>query len=373
MIDTFKPFIQAQWEKEGFEKLMPIQTEVFPLLRAGKDVLATSPTGSGKTLAYLLPVLDQLETDTVDLQVVMLASSHELAMQIFETVQTYKQGSDIRVQALIGGANIKRQIEKLKKKPHIVVGTPGRMMQLIDQKKLKMHKVKTIILDEADQLFVPEHDMEIARIIESTPKETQVACFSATLTEHAKQEARDFIPEAVEVTINRKDAETPVVRHSYMLTERREKNDTLRKLAHAEKVPMLAFMQDITDLTNFYEKLDYRGLNVLMLHSDVDKTKRQKAIQAFRRGELDLLLATDVASRGLDVEGLKVVVELDVPRTVDQYIHRAGRTGRLGSVGGDVISIVTARELEDLKRLTKAMDVPLYEEELIRGKRVLKK
>lgn len=372
MIDTLKLFLQEQWNKEGYVKLTPVQAEVMPHLLAGKDVLAASPTGSGKTLSYLLPVLNQLNEDTLDLQVVILASSHELVMQIFEVIQDYKVGSSIRVQALIGSANVKRQIEKLKKKPHIIVGTPGRVEQLIQQKKLKMHKVKTIILDEVDQLLLVEHLPSVFNIIEAAPRDRQLACFSATLNPDRISELNDEMNEPITINIHRDSVGLPDVEHGYLISEFRDKGDTLRRLFHAEKKKTLVFFHDIYTLTAFFERLDYRGVNVSMLHSDIDKEDRKKAIKAFKKGEIDLLLATDVAARGLDVIDLEQVVQMDVPRETDQYIHRSGRTGRMGAVKGKVISIVTQAEYQSLKKTINKVDLKLVKYDLERGQLVSK-
>lgn len=199
VLPDLKPFLQTAWDKSSFEKLTAIQLHTVRFIIEGKDIIAESPTGSGKTLAYLLPLLQQIDPTEKNTQIVILASSHELVMQIHQEVQEWSRDSEIGSATLIGGANVKRQIEKLKKKPQIVIGTPGRMNELINQKKLKMHQVKTLVLDEADQLLVPEHISTIEKIVKSTLSERQVLVFSATLPETVQSKAKEIMhsPEVI--------------------------------------------------------------------------------------------------------------------------------------------------------------------------------
>jgi superfamily II DNA/RNA helicase len=367
MTFTLQPFIHEALTKQGIHALMPVQEKVLPYFETRQDVFVTAPTGSGKTLAYLLPVVDQLKTDTLDLQTVIIASSHELVMQIFEWIQLLKQGSDIRVQALIGGANVKRQIEKLKKKPHIVVGTPGRMVELINLKKLKMHKVSTLILDEVDQLVIPEHQQALDRIVQSMDQHRHIACFSATISDEAKATVSEWMKTPEDIHIKREDIALPDVTHGYLLGDQRDKFDFLRKLIHAEKKKTLVFFNDIASLEKAYERLNYHHVDSLMLHSDLPKELRKESIKSFKQGDCPLMLTTDVSSRGLDVDDLTEVVQMDLPREVDQYVHRAGRTGRLGSSDGYVLSIVTKGEYQSLKKITNALHLDLTEFYLAHG------
>ncbi|WP_017470832.1 DEAD/DEAH box helicase [Amphibacillus jilinensis] len=369
-IDNFQTFIKQAWQNQGYQAMTPIQESVMPLLLADHHVIASSPTGSGKTLAYLLPMLEKLDPEQKQMQVLILASSHELVMQIYRVVQTFTLDSHLNTLALIGGANIKRQIEKLKKKPQLVVGTPGRILELVQQKKLKMHQVKAIILDEADQFMTTEHENTIERIIKSAPKASQRAVFSATISDAFIDSIGKYVDQPKVVHIDREDAGTPEVTHQYLICEVREKVDILRKLIRNESIQPLVFFKDISDLNVFFEKLTHHRLKVASLHGEVTKQLREKAIRAFNQGELDVLLATDVAARGLDIKHLHTVIQLDVPREVDQYVHRAGRTGRLGSEGGEVLSIITANELKQLKKLTSQLNLVLNRVQLMKGQRV---
>ncbi|MEK3799339.1 DEAD/DEAH box helicase [Peribacillus sp. FSL H8-0477] len=368
-ISTLKPFIQNAWEKAGFAKPTPIQSNAIPLIVNGKDVLAESPTGTGKTLAYLLPVLEKIDAENSSPQAVILASSRELVMQIAEEVRIWTEGSGISGAAFIGGANAKRQLDRLKKRPQVIVGTPGRVYELIAQKKLKMHDVKTIVLDEGDQLIVAEHMGTIRNIIKTTLKDRQMLMFSATITPQTEELARELANEPEIVRIDKSEKMDSNVDHLYVVAERRDKFKILEKIARLEDIKALAFINDIAELKVIYEKLNFKGLEIGALHGESNKVDREKALRKLRSGKFPLLLATDVAARGLDIKGLTTVVHVDIPLSLEQYTHRSGRTGRAGA-DGTVISIVTEREERELKKLAKGLGVPLAKKVFYGGKLV---
>ncbi|MRH41805.1 DEAD/DEAH box helicase [Aquibacillus halophilus] len=367
MINSLKPFLKNAWESSGYENLTPIQQKTAPLITEGKDVIAESPTGSGKTLAYILPILQEIDLDQKHVQVIILASSHELVMQINQELQRWTTGSGITSTTLIGGANIKRQLEKLKKKPHIVLGTPGRIQEILKLKKLKVHQVKTLVLDEGDQLIVPEHLSIIQEVIKGTPKERQLLLFSATLPPTVEQLAKTFMnsPEVIRVT--NKELDIPSVNHIYFVCEERDKIETLRKVVQVNQAKALVFFRDIGTLTVMAEKLEYKGISVGVIHGDSKKQAREQAIKEFRSGQSELLLATDVAARGLDIQDLTHVIHMDIPNKDTQYIHRSGRTGRLGSTSGTVISIVTKAEESILQKISRKLDIPMEKKVLYKG------
>ncbi|GGF20360.1 putative ATP-dependent RNA helicase YfmL [Halobacillus andaensis] len=361
------PFAKAAWKQSQFSQPTTIQNESIPLVLEGKDVIAEAPTGSGKTLAYLLPMLQSIDTNKKHTQVLILASSHELVMQIHQEVQTWSKNSGVQSATLIGGANVKRQIEKLKKKPQLVIGTPGRVFELMQKKKLKAHEIKTIVLDEADQLLVPEHIKMVQNIIKSTLKERQILLYSATLPEEVEKTASEFMksPKIVRV---KEEAQKPDVEHLYIPCEDRDKVEVLRKLAHTDHFKGLAFMRDIGNLNVYAEKLRYKGIDLGVLHSDAKKEQRAKALRGYRNGEYHLLLATDVAARGIDIQDITHIVNFDVPKDFSSYVHRAGRTARVGSSSGVVISLVNPVEEKRLKKIARDHDFPLMRSEIIKGK-----
>lgn len=369
-VNNMKPFLQEAWHTSGYNAPTVIQEKTSGLISEGRDVIAEAPTGSGKTLAYLLPLLQKIDATKKQIQVVVLASSHELVMQIHQEIQKWSKGSGITSASLIGGANITRQIDKLKKKPQIVAGTPGRVLELINRKKVKMHEVQTLVLDEADQLITPEHMGTIENIMKSTLKERQLLLFSATLPRAMEEIALPYMKDPAVVHVREKETNKPKVDHVYLLCEAREKIALLRKMTNIPDSKALAFMRDIGNLTVLSDKLTYQGLAVGVLHSDTKKEQRAKALKTFRSADNALLLATDVAARGLDIDNLTYVVNVDLPKDVTQYKHRAGRTGRLGSTGGTVVSLIEAYELKQLKKLVEPLEVELQERVLYKGKLV---
>ncbi|PLR92992.1 DEAD/DEAH box helicase [Bacillus halotolerans] len=353
-------FIKENWNASGFEKPTPVQEQAAQLIMEGKDVIAESPTGTGKTLAYALPVLERIKPDQKHPQAVILAPSRELVMQIFQVIQDWKTGSELRAVSLIGGANVKKQVEKLKKNhPHIIVGTPGRVFELIQAKKLKMHEVKTIVLDETDQLVLPEHRETIKQIIKTTLRDRQLLCFSATLKKETEDVLRDMTQEHEVLKVERSKAEAGKVKHQYIICDQRDKVKLLQKLSRLHGMQALVFVRDIGNLSVYAEKLAYHHVDLGILHSEAKKMERAKIIKAFEQGEFPLLLATDIAARGLDIENLPYVIHADIPDE-DSYVHRSGRTGRAGKEG-NVLSLVTRMEESKLKKMAKKLGVELSE------------
>ncbi|KIY22843.1 DEAD/DEAH box helicase [Mesobacillus subterraneus] len=364
IIAQLKPSLQLAWEKAGFGALTAVQSATIPLLLDEKDVAAESPTGTGKTLAYLLPVLNKIDTTMQNTQAVILASSQELVMQILGEIQKWGEGSGIKSASLIGGANINRQLDKLKKSPHIIVGTPGRTNELIKQKKLKMHKVRIIVLDEGDQLLTPEHMETVKSIVKSTlADQRQLVLFSATLPETVEKAISRLANDPEIIKVKKDDTfDAAKVEHIYFRSEQRDKIKILEKIARLDGTKSLVFMKDIPNLIIAAEKLNFKNIPVGQLHSELTKQDRQKYLQKFRDGNSEMLLVTDIAARGLDIKGVTHVVHFDFPREQDQYVHRSGRTGRLGAKG-TVISIVNQREERDLKRFCTTLNIdPVFKE-----------
>jgi superfamily II DNA/RNA helicase len=356
---SLKPFIQSAWEKSAFQTPTSIQSQAIPLIAAGRDVIAESPTGTGKTLAYLLPVLDKINAEAQGIQAVILASSQELVMQILEQVQKWSEGSGIRSASFIGGANVSRQLDKIKKKPQLIVGTPGRMLELIKQKKLKMHEVKIVVLDEGDQLLVPEHIETIRQIIKSTLADRQVVLFSATLTERAINMAKELAEDPELIKVKKDETiQAGKVEHIYFLCESREKAMMLEKVGRLDSIRGLAFINDIVEIDYVAEKLKFKEIPIAVLHSDLNKDARKSALKNLRTGKINLLIASDVAARGLDIQDVTHVVHVDFAKDITQYIHRSGRTGRFGA-DGVVISLVNEREERELKKYCHELNIPL--------------
>ncbi|WP_100403500.1 DEAD/DEAH box helicase [Bacillus sp. FJAT-42315] len=367
-LNTMKPFLQEAWEKAGFSEPTPIQEKAVPLMLDGRDVLAESPTGTGKTLAYLLPLLEKIDPDKKAVQAVILASSRELIMQISDEIRAW--GGGVSSAALIGGANVKRQVEKLKKQPQVVAGTPGRIQELIQMKKLKMHEVKLLVLDEGDQLLVPEHIKNLEAIIKSTMRDRQLVLFSATMPAQTEATAKQWMKDAEVIKVTKTDMPASKVEHLYFVCDRRDRQVMVERMMRGfEPERILAFINDIGEVNAFASKLDYNGFANGILHSDLNKQEREKALKQFRAGKLPLLFATDVAARGLDIKGLTHVLHFDMPKNATQYTHRAGRTGRSGAEG-TVISLVTEREERELKKIARELGIQLQKKQFYKGKPV---
>ncbi|MFK9095119.1 DEAD/DEAH box helicase [Bacillus salipaludis] len=367
MLNNLKPFLQESWEKSGFQQPTSIQEAAIPMILEGKDVIAESPTGTGKTLAYLLPLLSKIDANVPSLQAVVLASSQELVMQVYQEFQKWSEGSGVRGTSIIGGANLKRQLEKLKKRPHVIFATPGRLLELIKQKKVKMHEVKMVVLDEGDQLLIPEHLQTVQHIVKSTMSDRQVVLFSATMKSATEKLAKEMINEPEVVRIEKDEmASSGKVEHIYFSCEPRDKIKLIEKITRIDQSKSLAFINDIGEIQVFKEKLLFKELSIGVLHSDMKKLERQAALKAFRDGKMKMLIATDIAARGLDIQGVTHVVQIDSPKDISQYVHRAGRTGRMGA-NGTIISLVTEREERELKRYCRELDVPLHKRVFYQG------
>ena len=353
VIELLNETLQSKW---NFERTMKIQDEMIPAMLEGKDIVAESPTGSGKTLAYVLPILNKVDGSKKKTQALIVAPSQELAMQIVEVIRDWIVGTDITVQQLIGGANSARQIEKLKKKPTIVVGTPGRLNELARSNKLKLKEIDTVVLDECDQLLSREYRVVIKSFIEGAAYGRQVVVVSATITDEIKLVASRMMFEPVHIEIKPEDmVEVGKVAHSFIKVDERDKTDMLRRLASIEGVRGLAFVNNIDQVLMKETKLKYKDAKVVTLHSDMKKEERKKSLDDFRKGEARILIATDIAARGLDIEGLTHVIHVDVPHTIEQYTHRSGRTGRAGA-DGEVLTLLAYKDEKTYKKLLRELE-----------------
>ncbi len=370
-VQAFQPFIQNNWNESGFEAFTPVQHTVLPTILEGKDVICESPTGTGKTLAYLLPIIEKVDPSRKQAQAIILAPSRELVMQIHQEVQKWTKGSDIVSAAFIGGANIKKQVEKLKKKPHIIVGSSGRIIELMKLKKLKMHEVKTIVVDEFDIMTSAEHIREVREVVKATLKERQVLFFSATLSEQTETVAKELMAPSYDIVKIDPELQEGTIHHTFIYSELRDKMDLLRKLAHLKNSRTLVFFNKLDTLSEAEEKLKYKGVELEVLAGESKKLERQHSLERFRLGKVNILLTTDVAARGLDIQGVTHVVHFDFPSDTNQYIHRSGRTGRMGAEG-TVISIVTKRELSFLEKLSAELNLS-FKEVSLRAEQLIEK
>lgn len=352
----FVPFLQKNWDEAGFQKPALIQSKVYSSIIEGKNLVGIAPTGSGKTLAYLLPLINKLEAGKAS-QVLVLTSSQELAMQVVEVARKWLTGSGMKVQALIGGANVKRQQEALKKKPELLIGTPGRVLELITAKKIKAPNIKTLVFDEVDQLIQGQSLQLIQKILKASDNEAQHLYFSAT-ADVVLTELQQFESDLLVVDVSAEDDSQGEVQHFYLETTDRKKVDQLRRMLNMPAFWGMIFFNQLNDMGSAEEKLLFHHLPVASLASDQSKISRKSAIEQFKKHQALGLLTTDLASRGLDIEALPFVINADVPLSEESYLHRAGRVGRMGN-SGIVISLITSQEKSDLTKIAKKLDLKL--------------
>lgn len=349
-----------------------IQAQVIPHMLEGRDVIGQAHTGSGKTLAYLCPILMQIDPTAKQVQALILAPTHELVMQIYRlAVQLCKDAElDIRCMSIIGEANINNQITKLKEKPQLIVGTPGRVLDLIKKKKINCQTIRTVIIDEMDNLLDNTNQETMQNIIKSMLRDRQLAAFSATASAHTLELLKNHMHDPVEIVSKAEVKMNPNIEHFYLIGEQRDKFVLLRKLLHAldeEAERILIFMNDGPELDFLVDKLNYHKIRTYSLHGIVDKEERQKAMDEFRRGKIKILVSSDLAARGLDIPDITHVINMDFPAEPNEYIHRSGRTAR-GERTGQCYSLVNPKELAALRIYQRDFEIEVKPVHLVKGK-----
>lgn len=350
---------QKKWQALGYEEPSVIQSRSYQPLMNKATVIGVSPTGSGKTVAYLLPLLLNVKKEQGS-QLLIILPSQELAIQVAGITREWGSLLELNVQSVTGGANVKRQIERLKEKPEVIVGTPGRILELIKQKKIKAHLLETIVLDEVDQLIADTEVNLTQEILKTTQNNCQLVFYSATANVVAEKIPEMFRCEPLILDVTKEDQSSGHVIHGYIETPTRKRADILRRLAHVPDFKGIVFFNQLSEMGLVADRLAYEGIAVSTLASDQNKLERRLAIQSFEQGKVSLLLTTDVASRGLDFNDLYYVIQYDQATTKESYTHRSGRIGRMGN-DGSVITLSNDRELRELKKLSKESNFFLQE------------
>ena len=364
-----EPALIAGLSKQQITEPTPIQVLAHPVLMAGRDAYLQAETGTGKTLAYLLPLFARLDASLAATQVVIVAPTHELAIQIHRQSCDLAQnaGWPLRAVLLIGGTATDRQIDKLKKKPHLVVGSPGRINELIERGKLKTKDVRSLVIDEADRLLNDESIESIRSIVRAMPANRQLVFVSATL-ESQSTEALTLLAPGVEMLRAGAAAVNTNIEHFYLVCEERDKPDELRKLLHAlnpERAIVFVHRNDVGE--RVAAKLAHHHIEVADLNAALNKVDRKDAMDGIRNGSIRVLIASDVAARGLDIRGVTHVFNLDAPTLSKAYLHRVGRTGRAGEKGA-AITLMTETEARLARRYEEELGVTMQRVRMREGR-----
>ncbi|MEW4618272.1 DEAD/DEAH box helicase [Streptococcus xiaochunlingii] len=346
----------AEIEKAGFVEASPIQEQTIPLALEGNDVIGQAQTGTGKTAAFGLPTLEKIHTEDQTIQALVIAPTRELAVQSQEELFRFGRSKGVKVRSVYGGSSIEKQIKALKSGAHIVVGTPGRLLDLIKRKALKLQDIETLILDEADEMLNMGFLEDIEAIISRVPENRQTLLFSATMPEAIKRIGLQFMKDPEHVKIAAKELTTELVDQYYIRVKEQEKFDTMTRLMDVEQPELvIVFGRTKRRVDELTRGLKIRGFRAEGIHGDLDQNKRLRVLRDFKNGNLDVLVATDVAARGLDISGVTHVYNYDIPQDPESYVHRIGRTGRAGK-SGQSITFVAPNEmgyLQIIENLTK--------------------
>ncbi len=357
-------------KKQGITAPTPVQELTIPAFAEGSDIIIHSHTGSGKTLAFLLPLINKIDLNKSATQAIILAPTHELVMQIHNQIKLLNQNTALGITScpLMGEVNIDNQIKKLRDKPAIVVGSCGRILDLISKKKLNVSQVNTVILDEADHLLENKQVNTIKKLFYSLSSDTQFCLCSASITDSTKEAVDNFMKDPVTISTSMQTALNPNIEHYYMMCEVREKFDKLRKLIRAAASDrILIFVSQHTDTKILIEKLEYHGHKLSSISGTLSKEARQSALSSFRTGKTNILVSSDLSARGLDIPDITHVIHFDFPLTPNEYLHRAGRSAR-GVNGGISICLATTKNLGTIRVIERQFNIDLSKVDLIDGR-----
>ncbi|WP_027709775.1 DEAD/DEAH box helicase [Zooshikella ganghwensis] len=367
-LNLIPPVLQAL-DDVGYETPSPIQAQVIPHVMSGQDVIGQAQTGTGKTAAFALPLLSRINLKLSAPQVLVLAPTRELAIQVAEAFQRYAAHmKGFHVLPIYGGQEYRGQLRQLKRGAHVVVGTPGRVVDHIKRGTLQLDKLQTLVLDEADEMLRMGFIDDVEWVLEQTPAERQIALFSATMPNEIRRIAQRHLVDPTEVAIKVKTTTVDTIRQRYWLVSGVHKLDALTRMLEAEPFDgMIIFVRTKTATLELAEKLEARGFASAPLNGDIPQQQREKTVDRLKAGKLDILVATDVVARGLDVPRISHVINFDIPYDIETYVHRIGRTGRAGRKG-EAILFVAPREkrmLHSIERATRqrieVMELPSTE------------
>jgi ATP-dependent RNA helicase DeaD len=346
----------------GYESPSPIQAASIPHLLAGRDLLGQAQTGTGKTAAFALPILNGIDISKRVPQALVLAPTRELAIQVAEAFQTYARHLEgFHILPVYGGQGMGQQLRQLARGVHVIVGTPGRIMDHLRRETLNLSQISTLVLDEADEMLRMGFIEDVEWILDHTPETRQTALFSATMPPAIRKIAERYLRDPAEVKIQAKTATVEAINQQYWIADGMQKLDALTRILDADDIDaMIIFVRTKTETVELAEKLEARGYEAAALNGDMSQVLREKVIDRLKKGALDIVIATDVAARGLDVERITHVVNYDIPYDTEAYIHRIGRTGRAGRKGTAIL-FVAPREKRMLRAIEQATRQPIQQ------------
>lgn len=362
-------------DKLGFEHLTPIQEECIPaILNSENDLIAQAQTGTGKTAAFGLPLIQLTELDSLDIQTLVLCPTRELCIQIKNDLVNYsKFVPDFNVLAVYGGTNISEQIKALRKGTHMVVGTPGRVLDLIKRKVLKVQRIEWLVLDEADEMLNMGFKEDLDAILSNTPEHKRTLLFSATMPKEVLRIANTYMMEATEISVGKRNVAAENVKHELYVVHSKDRYEALKRLADINpKIYAIVFCRTRRETKEVADKLMNDGYNADALHGDLSQAQRDYVMNRFRIKHLQLLIATDVAARGLDVNDLTHVINYNLPDDPEVYIHRSGRTGRAGKQGIS-IAITHTRETRKVREIEKLASIKFAGKKVPKGRDICEK
>jgi len=344
----------------GYEAPTPIQERTIPILLEGHDLIGQAQTGTGKTAAFALPILQKIDVNARGTQALVLTPTRELAMQVAEALHSYAHGMEgLSVLPVYGGAPIVHQLKRLERGVQVVVGTPGRLIDHLDRKSLKLDAIRVIVLDEADEMLKMGFIEDVERILGEAPPERQIALFSATMPPEVLRIVQKHMPDAQRVAIEHKKSTSPDIEQRFINLSEGQKLDVLTQILELEENDAtLIFRRTKNGAAELAERLEGRGFAAVAMHGDMKQAERESVIRRLRAGTIEIVVATDVAARGLDVEQITHVVNYDVPHDVEAYVHRIGRTGRAGR-SGVATMFITPRERKMMREIERYTGTPI--------------
>ena len=361
-LNLSKPILKAV-EEAGYESPSAIQAETIPLLLEGRDMIGQAQTGTGKTAAFSLPLLSNLDLSTKDTQILVLAPTRELAIQVAEAMQSYARHlKGFHVMPIYGGQSIDIQLRQLRRGAHVVVGTPGRVMDHLRRKTLKLGNLKAMVLDEADEMLRMGFIDDVETILKETPDTRQTVLFSATMPSAIKRITQKYLNNPADIKVKSKTSTVSTIKQYYWSGKTSFKLDALTRLLEAEEFGgIIIFVRTKNMTSELSEKLSARGYASVPLNGDVQQSMREKVINRLKKGDIDIIVATDVVARGLDVERITHVINYDMPADNESYVHRIGRTGRAGRKGTAILFVPPngRRMLQGIERATGQTIEPL--------------